>query len=128
MEELIPSYPCDLSARIAAHYGPNMAALAEPMVEVYDVLAPMGKRKPIWGNFQDVLTRPVFFESNNPMEMGERRMLEGTPMASNWLENMMVLMLIQVYLLIRRFKLLVSSIKREMGVLKHMVVLSTREA
>ena len=55
-------------------------------------------------------------------------MLEGPPMASIWLSNMMVLKLIQVCLPIRKFKLLVSLIKRETGVLEQMVVLSTREA
>ena len=39
----------------------------------------------------------------------------------------MVLKLIQVCLPIKKFKILVSSIKREMGVLEHMMVLSTRE-
>ena len=48
-----------------------------------DVQVPMEKWKSIWRNFQDVLSRPVFFKSNNPMEMGERRMLKEPPMASN---------------------------------------------
>ena len=94
-----------------------------------DILGPMEKWKFVWRNFQDVLPRSVFFELDNPMEMGERRMLEGPPMASNWLGNMMVLKLIQVCLPIKKFKLLVNSIEREreMGVLEHMMVLSTRE-
>ena len=36
MEEHIPSYPCEPRARVIAHYRPSMAALAKPMVEVYD--------------------------------------------------------------------------------------------
>ena len=36
LEEHIPSYPCEPRARVIAHYRPSMAALAEPMVEVYD--------------------------------------------------------------------------------------------
>ena len=36
LEEHIPSYPYEPRAGVVSHYGPSMAALAEPMVEVYN--------------------------------------------------------------------------------------------
>lgn len=36
MEEHLPSYSGEPGVRVSTHYGPNMASLAEPMVEVHD--------------------------------------------------------------------------------------------
>lgn len=84
MKEHLSSYSGEPGIGVSTHYGPSMTTLAKPWWRfMMDELAPLEGRKVVWKSYRNVLTRPVLFESDNPVVMIERRGLDDPPIATS---------------------------------------------